>query len=35
MVEMETTKEMLRFLSSIADKIVHMCVNKEGEVLVE
>ena len=35
MVEMETTKEMLRFLSTITDKIAHLCVGKEGEVLVE
>lgn len=35
MVEQETTKEMLRFLSTIADKIVHLCVNKEGEVFIE
>lgn len=35
MVEMETTKEMLKFLSTIADKTVHLSVNKKGEVLVE
>ena len=31
-VDQETTKEMLKFLSTIADKIVHLDVNKEGEV---
>ena len=35
MVEQETTKEMLKFLSTIVDKIVHLCVNKEGEVFIE
>lgn len=32
MVDQENTKEMLMFLSTIADKIVHVGVNKEGEV---
>ncbi len=35
MVEMETTKEMLKFLSTIADKIVHLNINKKGEVFIE
>lgn len=34
MVEMETSKEMLKFLSTIADKTVHLCINKKGEVFV-
>ncbi len=34
MVEMESTKEMLKFLSTIADKTAHLIVNKKGEVLV-
>lgn len=32
MVDQENTKEMLMFNSTIADKIVHVGVNKEGEV---
>jgi hypothetical protein len=34
-VDQETTKEMLKFLSTIADKIVHVSINKEGEVFGE
>jgi len=33
-VEQEATKEMLKFLSSIADNYVQLKVNKEGEVTV-
>jgi hypothetical protein len=33
-VDQEATKEMLKFLSSIADNYVHLKVNKEGEVAV-
>jgi KaiC/GvpD/RAD55 family RecA-like ATPase len=35
MVDQETTKEMLKFLSTIADKIVHLGVNKKGEVFCD
>ncbi len=31
-VEQETTKEILKFLSTITDKIAHLGVNKKGEV---
>jgi hypothetical protein len=33
-VDQEATKEMLKFLSSIADNYVHLKVDKEGEVMV-
>jgi hypothetical protein len=33
-VDQEATKEMLKFLSSIADNYVHLKVNREGEVAV-
>jgi hypothetical protein len=35
MVDQETTKEMLKFLSTIADKIAHLRIDKEGEVYGE
>ena len=31
-VDQETTRDMLKFLSTIADKIAHVSVNKKGEV---
>ena len=33
-VDQEATKEMLSFLSTIADKYVHLNLNKEGEVII-
>ena len=33
-VEQETSKEMLSFLSTIADNFVHLSVNEEGDVII-
>lgn len=33
-VDQEAAKEMLRFLSTIADNFVHLSINEEGEVII-